>query len=141
MLGLASIILIIPLHLILNIPSTDNVLKWFAYITLNCWFFIVAGLNQKSIVPLLVGLVGIFVCIFKCYHELSELITDATASTTLQFALATVFLGGSAVLLVVVAPGLQKNLNKAVSRLRTSPPVEQINTPPSASPIKRCTSI
>lgn len=113
---ISSMVSIIPLHLILNIPSTDNVGWWAIYIVIVALYFIIAGFNTKTIVPLLVALCGVFVCIFKAYSKFSSYAPDDEA---VQFALATFFLGGSAVFLVLVAPKLQKSLNAMISKLRS----------------------
>lgn len=61
-----------------------------------------------------------------------------------QFCLATFFLGGSAVFLVVVAPSLQVKLNRVVERLRGEEAADNEYSPPkeaTTSPIKKSTSI
>ena len=66
---------------------------------------------------MLLGLLGVFMTIFKCYSELSLLLPGDDG--LLQFTLARIFLGGSAVLLVMVAPRLQIYLNNIVKELIT----------------------
>jgi len=115
-LQIASLIVVIPLHIILRIPSTNNFGLWIIYIFFTAYFFLLAGLNMRTYVPMLLGLLGVFMAILKSYMELSDLLPDNAVP---QFILATVFLGGSAVLLVTVAPGLQKYLNEIVKELFT----------------------
>ncbi|GMI18815.1 hypothetical protein TrLO_g11890 [Triparma laevis f. longispina] len=139
--SLSSLILIVPLHLILEIPQTSSPLNWIIYLFLNLWFFLLAGFNTSTIIPLLIGLLGILTIVFKSYSELSGLISEDPVS---QFCLATFFLGGSAIFLVVVAPSLQVKLNRVVERLRGEETADNECSPPNiatTSPIKKSMSI
>jgi len=112
--NLSALLIIIPLHLILDVPSTDNILIWLLYSISVILFFLLAGLNPRTTVPLLLGLLGIFIVIFKLYSWLAGMLPDE--SDLAQFSLATLFLGGSAVLLIMVAPSAQKWLTGFVGR-------------------------
>lgn len=82
LLSLSSLILIMPLHLILEIPQTSSPLNWIIYLFLNLWFFLLAGFNTSTIIPLLIGLLGIFTIVFKSYSELSGLISEVRPQRT-----------------------------------------------------------